>query len=251
MEAVMLAAGMGWRLRRGEEHPPKCLLRFDGESLLERHLRALAHAGVERLSLGVGFRAHDIHRELGRRSLPLAVDTVFNPHFQDGNIVTLHCLRHAMRRGSDILLMDADVLYHPSLITRLVQARDANCFLFDGDFEPGPEPVKICMRSAQVVEFSKSPDPGIECDREGESVGFFKLSASMAACLSDCAARWVQGGARTAFYEDALRELVLEHGHAFGIEDISGEPWIEIDFEEDVRRAEREVMPHIRAREAA
>ena len=39
MKALMLAAGLGSRLNRGSEFPPKVLLKFDGISLLERHIR--------------------------------------------------------------------------------------------------------------------------------------------------------------------------------------------------------------------
>jgi choline kinase len=153
MEAVILAAGIGWRLGRGEARPPKCLLHFDGRSLLERHLHTLRHVGVERVHLGIGYQAQEIHRELGRIGLPLPVDTVFNPHFHEGNVVTLACMRAAMRQGEDILLMDADVLYDRDILAALAAAPHENCFLMDRDFEPGPEPVKLCIADSRPVEF--------------------------------------------------------------------------------------------------
>ncbi len=57
MRAIILAAGRGIRLQLPEESQlPKCLLRFDGMSLLERHLRMLKSAGIEEVVLALGFR---------------------------------------------------------------------------------------------------------------------------------------------------------------------------------------------------
>jgi len=251
MRAVILAAGLGWRLGGGEEQPPKCLLRFGGRSLLERHLRALAALGVSRVDVGVGYRAGDVARELDGLAVRVPVALVHNPHFREGNVVTLHVLREAMTAGEDVLLMDADVLYHPELLARLAASRHPNCFLLDRDLEPGEEPVKLCVSGPRIVEFGKRIPAATRFDLCGESVGFFRLAAPMAARLAACAESYVEQGRRDAFYEDALRDLLLAEPEAFGFEDVTGIPWIEIDFQHDVRRAETEVLAHIAAREAA
>lgn len=251
MRAIILAAGLGWRLGGGEEQPPKCLLRFDGATLIERHLRALHAVGVREVHLGVGYRASDIEAEIARLRPPMPVHLVHNADYREGNVVTLHTLRDAMLAGGDVLLMDADVLYHADLLHRLRASAHANCFLLDRDFEPGDEPVKLCVHGGRLVEFGKVVPPQVRFDACGESVGFFKLGAAMAARLAARAGHYVHGGRRDAFYEDALRDLLLHTPDAFGFEDITGIPWIEIDFQADIQRAEDEVMAHIRAREAA
>ena len=57
MKVAMLAAGVGRRLAMGEDAPSKVLLRFDGVSLLQRHLDILAHFGLLDLTLAVGHQA--------------------------------------------------------------------------------------------------------------------------------------------------------------------------------------------------
>jgi putative membrane protein len=67
MRAIILAAGLGLRLQQPPEAQfPKCLLRFDGVSLLERHLRVLDAAGVDEIVLGLGFQAAKVEQELKR-----------------------------------------------------------------------------------------------------------------------------------------------------------------------------------------
>lgn len=251
MRAIILAAGLGWRLGGGQEQPPKCLLRFDGATLIERHLHALVAAGVRGVHVGVGYRAAEIEAEIARLQLPIPVRLVHNPDFREGNIVTLHTLRDAMLAGHELLLMDADVLYHTDLLRRLTGSAHANCFLLDRDFDAGDEPVKLCVADGRLVEFGKIIPEQVHFESCGESVGFFKLSAAMATRLAARAEHYVATGRRDAFYEDALRDLLLQAPDEFGFEDITGIPWIEIDFQADVHRAETEVMAHIRAREAA
>jgi choline kinase len=251
MRAVILAAGVGWRLSGGDKQPPKCLLRFDGQSLLERHVRALEALGIGELFIGVGFRADDVERELTALRPAIAVHTVFNPHYREGNIVTLHTLSHAMCRGGAVLLMDADVLYHFDVLRRLIGAPHENCFALDRELEPGEEPVKLCLSRQRVVAFGKQIPAQLAYDTCGEWVGFLRLQESMAKRLAARAAEYLASGRREAYYEEAISDLLAQTPQAFGCEDVTGIPWIEIDFQADVERAEREVMARIRARELA
>ena len=244
MRALILAAGLGWRMGGGEEQPPKCLLAFEGRSLLERHLEALGAVGVTEVIIGVGYQHQLISAELQRLAPEMPVQLVHNPDFREGNIITLWTLREWLTRDEALLLMDADVLYDQRLMQRLVESPHADCFLLDRAIEPGEEPVKLCIRDGRPVEFGKQPDPAVDYDFHGESVGFFRLSATTAARLAVEVQRYLDEERRDAYYEDALRDLLVSaHGAGFRFEDVSGLPWIEIDFPVDVARAEREVLP--------
>jgi choline kinase len=48
-------------------------------------------------------------------------------------------------------------------------------------------------------------------------------------------------------HEEAVRDLLLEKSHVFDIADVTGAPWIEIDFQNDVKRAADEVLPQLNA----
>ncbi len=237
----MLAAGVGRRLGSTGDCPPKCLLEIGGTTLLERHLRALRACGVEELAIALGYRSDAIEAALARDRCGMPVRTVINPRYEEGSIVTLWTLRDALRAGGPVLLMDADVLYDPRILQRLVATPHRNCFLLDRDFEPGDEPVKLCLRAGVLVEFRKQVE--VAADYCGESVGFFRLEPQIAARLADVAERYVDAGRSDQPYEEALRDVLLEAPERFGIEDITGLRWIEIDFPEDVARAGNEILP--------
>ena len=241
----MLAAGIGSRLGfPAAEHPPKVLLRFGGKSLLQNHIEILKRRGIDELVLGVGYRHQDIEREIDALRARNFVRTVFNADYEEGNIVTLWALRDELRCGEPVLLMDADVLYGEKLVKRLVDSRHQNCLLLDRAFDPGDEPVQICVRDGKIVEFRKWLSA--EFDFCGESVGFFKLSAEAARKIITQTELYLHQGRRHEPYEEAIRDVLLTSPRgAFAFNDITGMAWIEIDFAADVERANVEILPRI------
>jgi choline kinase len=245
MKALMLAAGTGSRLSGGDDgHPPKALLEFGGKSLLARHLDHLAGVGIQELALVVGYRSDQIIGEIDELDAAGRVTIIVNDDFRLGSNVSLWCAREVLTCGEDVLFMDADVLYHGSILRRLIDAEAGNCFTFDAQVDDDDEPVKLCIRDGHPVEFRKKISG--QFDRVGEWPGFLKLSAEWAAKLAERLGQYMAAGRNGEPYEEAVRDLLLEAAPGtFAIAEISGIPWIEIDFDEDLRRAEDVILPTI------
>jgi choline kinase len=240
--ALILAAGRG--LRMGGEGPPKALLRFGGSSLLSRHLAILEACGVRDIAITIGYCAAEVRSEVAGRAGGGEISLIENPLFLQGSMVSLWHGREVLRGGAPVLLMDADVLYDRRLIMRLLDSPHENVFLLDRDIEPGEEPVKLCVSNGRIVDFHKRPQ--VAHDWHGESVGFFRFSAESAAELAQRVEEYVAAGRTNLEYEEAIRDMVLARGgEGFGFEDVTGLPWVEIDFPEDVQRAEAVVLPHL------
>jgi choline kinase len=246
MQAIILAAGIGKRLGATAAQQPKCLLEFGGRTLLEHHLSALAACGVDHAHVVTGFRAELIAAALADHHYTISVEVLLNTRYEEGSIVSLHSAESVLRSGQNVLIMDADVLYPHDLLRRLVNSAHSNCCLLDRDFEPGDEPVKLCVRDSRIVEFRKQLNPDLRFDYNGESVGFFKFGPQLAARLADITSAYVNNGRSAEPHEEAIRDLILEQPEAVGIEDISGLAWIEIDFPADIDRAKENVLPQIR-----
>lgn len=247
MQAIILAAGRGSRLaEHNPEGLPKCLLEFGGRSLLARHLDLLYQHGVRQVDLVVGYEADRVIEHIGRLHSRPDVAFHFNPRYQQGSIISLWAAAETLQSAGDVLLMDADVLYHPVILARLVNTPHQNCFLLDRDFVAGDEPVKIAVREGVMVDFRKRLEESLQYDQVGESVGFFRFGPECAARLAEECARYDREGLTDAPHEEALRNVLLENPAAFAFEDITGLPWIEIDFPADVVRAREEILPAIR-----
>jgi choline kinase len=242
MNAAMLAAGVGRRLGLGEDASPKALLRFNGQTLLKRHLDILAHFGLFDLALVVGHKAHAIEQELKALAAEDRVSTRFNPGYRRGSLLSLWMLRDVLRAGEPVLCMDADVLYDWRLLDRLLSSAHADCIaVARGD--PDPEWVEVRIRGDRVVAFDKGVTVA-EFDIRAEWVGFARFSAAMAARLADTVEGYFERGQVDVICEKAMRDVILA-ADAFGFEDVTDLPWIEIDFPEDVQRARLEILPRL------
>jgi choline kinase len=246
MRAIILAAGRGQRLKQADnESMPKCLLRFNGQTLLERHLQMLRIAGVDDVVLALGYEHGQVVAELDRLNWTPRPRIVLNDRYELGSVLTVHIAADAIRAGGDVLVMDADVLYDQRIMHALVADATASRALIDRGFVPGDEPVKLCVRNGVPVELRKQVAPGLVYDTIGESVGFFRFDAEMAARFADIVASYIDTDRANLPHEEAVRDLLLERGAAFDVADVTGAPWLEIDFPDDIRRAAAEVLPQL------
>lgn len=244
LRAIILAAGVGRRLTEVHSEP-KAMLVFGGRSLIARHIDCLRQLGVSSIVVCVGYRSEQLLAHLASLQAGVTLDTVFNPDFARGSMLSLWSVRQHLRWGGDVLLMDADVLYPCRLLHRLIEAEAENCFLLDRAFEPDEEAVKLCIANGRAVEFRKQLPDALAFDFYGESVGFFRFGPLIADRLARRTQQYHADGAWDAPYEEAIRDLLLDSPEAFAYADISGIPWIEIDFPEDIERARAEVLPKI------
>lgn len=232
-QALILAAGVGRRLDGAQGSRPKALLRFGGRSLLARHISALRDVGIEDITVVTGFEAGQVEAEVGGDP---HVRLLLNPDYREGSVVSLWTACEVLRAGRPVVLMDADVLYDRRLMARLVASRHPNCLLLDREIEPGDEPVKLCVSGGEIVDFRKRPT--VEHEWYGESVGFFRFTPEVAAELAARCEDYVATGRRAMEYEEPIRDMIQSSPpDTFGFEDISGLPWTEIDFPEDVEKA--------------
>ena len=239
MKAIILAAGVGRRL--GEvTNRPKSLLSFNGRSLMQRHIDNLAALDVKRICLCLGYEHEQILEHI-QPPCSVEVTSRFNPDFREGSMISLWSMREDFEGDEDVIVMDADVLYEREILERLTSSKHSNLALIDRDFADGEEPVKICLRDSEIVEFRKALPANLDYQTIGESVGFFRFSPSMATALIKSATSYLNKGMRDAPCEEAIRDVFLENPSQFIAEDITGLRWIEIDFPEDVERAEKDI----------
>jgi choline kinase len=249
MRAIILAAGRGLRLQQPEDQQlPKCLLKFGGVTLLERHLQLLRNAGIEEIVLALGFRHELVERELDRLHWKPRPNIVLNPRFDLGSVLTVHTAAEAMTRGGDVLLMDADVLYDERILSALVAGRQpVNRMLIDREFEAGDEPVKLCVRDGVPIELRKKLAADLRYDMIGESVGFFRFDQAGARRLAELVAGYIERDRGEMPHEEAVRDLILEGSQRIEVTDVTGAPWIEIDYADDVARAARDILPELQS----
>lgn len=239
MKAIILAAGVGKRLWTVTQHRPKCLIEVGGKTLLVRYLEALFSVGIGQAVLVVGYRQNMIREAVGLTACGVALRYVVNEDYHRGSISSLWEVRSELT--GDVLIMDADVLFHRDILKRLISSRHSSALCVDETVSQHSEECMVAVRGERVVSLSKRMPE--EYDFAGEGVGFLKVHRGALGSLIESLQGHVDKGRWEMEYEDALAGFFRQV--RVGYEKIGGLPWIEIDFAEDLARAERDILPNI------
>jgi choline kinase len=239
MRAIVLAAGVGWRLKPHTEGTPKCLLDIGGKSLLLRYLDAFAALGIREAVIVVGHLKELIMAEAAKGPAAVEVRFIENRHYTRGNIISLWAARHEF--DDDILIMDADVLFPQELLARLIASPNDNAIAVDEQFQDTGEEQKVVCEDGWVVEVTKKI--GQDTRIRGEAIGILRLCAEAAEMLRDILNEFLGTGKDAIEYEETFRELAVEV--PIGVVEVGDLPWVEIDFPDDLTRARDEILPRI------
>ncbi len=106
--------------------------------------------------------------------------------------------------------------------------------------------MKTCIAAGRVVEFSKILPEALSYENVGEWPGFVVIDGEAGPAIAEGLEQRVEAGHLDFPYEDAMRQVLLETpADELALLDVGDVPWIEIDFKEDVERAETDILPAI------
>jgi histidinol-phosphate/aromatic aminotransferase/cobyric acid decarboxylase-like protein/GTP:adenosylcobinamide-phosphate guanylyltransferase len=136
MRAVILAAGIGYRLLPITEEIPKCLVPVSGKSIISRAVYALLQNGIRDIVVVVGYKKEMIRNALlsefeGRADFTFVENDIFD---QTNNIYSLWLASKWF--DDDIILLESDVVFDPGILTSLISSPDTDVMVVD---EPDAE----------------------------------------------------------------------------------------------------------------
>ena len=241
MKAVILAAGLGSRIRGATHGAPKSLLRFGGRAILDCQLASLARAGVREIGLVVGYRADEIKRAVETNPVRDQVDISFienERYASTNNMFSLAIAQHWLD-GEAFICLNADVLCHPGLPALLLDPGDDGLVLVDPEYRE--ETAKVLIRGGVVVGLGKRIPRG---QASGTFVNIASFSAVFARALFEESRRQFARNRYDQFFNDVLND-VISGGATLRPVDSGGLPWAEIDDENDLRYARETVAPAV------
>jgi L-glutamine-phosphate cytidylyltransferase len=241
VNAVILAAGVARRLAPLTDKTHKALLPVGGRPVLARMLAALADSGIRETTIVVGHCADQVRALAGKGLGRMAIRYIENPAYTKGSVLSLYAARAQLTEPA--LVMDADVLFPREFLRRLLAIPAPSALMIDRSFADTGEEVKLYTRRDRVIALGKKVVPDA-WETVGEGIGFFKCGAAAGPEFVAAMEHVIASGDGLNEYEDALH-ILLQRVHV-GWVDVTGLPWTEIDFAEDLRRAEDEVLPRVR-----
>lgn len=236
LSAVILAAGMGSRLRDIVGEKPKGLLQIDGKELISYSIERLLTFGIKDISIVVGYM-EDQYREFLSAEFPF-VRFIQNKDFEiTGSMHSLFLVKENIT--NDFLLLESDLLYENRSIAELVQTSKADAVLLSGKTNSGDE-VYVYGDSDHIglISKEKHENPVLQ----GELVGITKISHELYQEMCRHYQETVEFPSNY-HYEDCLSELSTnrEIPH-HKVEDLA---WTEIDDPSHYQRALDKIYPKI------
>ena len=110
MNAIILAAGMGTRLRPLTNNRPKCMVSVNGEPMIERQIRFLKETGIDRITLVSGYKSDKLEYLRDYEG----IDIVFNEKYDICN--NIYSMYKVLDRFGDTYVLEGDVYMHSNCI---------------------------------------------------------------------------------------------------------------------------------------
>ncbi|NIA68832.1 phosphocholine cytidylyltransferase family protein [Pelagibius litoralis] len=234
-KAVILAAGVGSRIRPLTDDCPKSLLSVAGTPILERMIRNCQSCGISEFVLVLGYLEERIRRFVDDTFPELQITFVVNDKYTRTNTGYSLMLTERAIGGSDFIKFDADVVFDPSILRRLIDSDFQNALCIDRDIQLDAEEVKVIIDDQlRILQASKTVDPKTAL---GESIGIEKISAETAKLLFAELTLMMADDAHQQDYYEAAYERLMAQGTAFHALEITDLNWTEIDTHDDFATA--------------
>lgn len=245
MQAIILAAGMGKRLKEMTKNNTKCMVKVNGVTLIERMLRQIERLKLSRIIIVIGYEGKKLVDFIGTLGINTPIEYINNPIYDRTNNIYSLALAKEWLCKEDTLLFESDLIFEDSVLDALVSDprdtlalvdkyeswMDGTCVkLNDEDdieaFIPGKnfkfEEIRDYYKTVNIYKFSKSFS-------ETHYVPF--LNAYQAAL------------GENEYYEQVLRVVTMLEDKKIKAKRLDGEKWYEIDDIQDLDIAESIFSP--------
>ena len=236
MQAIILAAGMGKRLKDLTQNNTKCMVKVNGVTLIERMLRQLEKQQLSRIVIVVGYEGQKLIDYIATLEIHTPIIYVHNPIYDKTNNIYSLALAKEYLCQEDTLLFESDLIFEDSVIDAIVKDErdtlalvdkyeswmDGTCVkLGDGDsieaFVPGKKfkfnEIKEYYKTVNIYKFSKHFS-------ETHYVPFLDA--------------YSKALGNNEYYEQVLRVITMLDEPAIKAKRLTGQLWYEIDDIQDL-----------------
>ncbi len=167
VKAVLLAAGVGSRIRPLTDNSPKSLLDVAGKSILQRMLENVAAVGITEVVVITGYLEDQIKDFISKNFPNLHVVFKRNDKYEETNTGYSLLLTREFVEGSDFVKFDADVIFEEEILKKLLKSRNS-ALCIDRNINLEAEEVKVITdKNGHVLEVGKKLD---QHKASGESI---------------------------------------------------------------------------------
>ena len=230
MKAVILAAGLGSRLRPITNEVPKCMVPVNGIRIIDKQIDNLLQNGVTEIYVVDGYKAEILADHLIEKYPDVHI--VSNPRYAETNNMYSLFLTAQYVKGEEFFLMNADVYFDANIIKGLLNGENQSKIACDrsGYME---ESMKIMFDGEKINHISKTITPE---EHYAVSIDVYRISKEDSAILfKEVEDTIINRKDETSWTEVAL-DKIFKYA-SFQPYVIEGR-WFEIDNHDDLHKAE-------------
>lgn len=243
MKAVILAAGMGKRLKPLTDDKPKAFLPINEKEIIYYSLEKLESDDIYEVIIVTGFMDSYLKKKLGNRYGSIDIEYVTNKEYgSTGSMYSLSKTEGIV--DDDILLLESDLIYEGRAIDMLIDHPYPDVILASSVRGTGDEVYIHANDDGFITDLGKNIE---DTGAIGELVGITKLSLPFLNKLYRKAEDDYRKGKKNYHYEEVIFKLSKEHPvKCLYAEDLI---WTEIDTYSDLEYARNEIYPRIKSKE--
>jgi choline kinase len=235
MKAVILAAGIGSRIRSISNNSPKSLLKVGDLTILEMMISHIQDNGINEIIFVLGYLQEQIKVYVGEKFPKLNARFVINHKYAETNTGYSLMLTEDLIMGASFIKFDADVVFDKRILKKLIECEHANCLCVDKNIKLDAEGIKIIVDdNNQILKANKTVLPK---DAVGESIGIEKIDGGTAILLFKELKTMMEDSINNQAYIESAYERLIKKNVPFYALDITGLNWVEIDTRKDFIRA--------------
>lgn len=121
MQAIILAAGMGRRLKELTENNTKCMVKVNGVPLIDRTLHQIESKRLSRIVIVIGYQGQTLMDHIASLDIKIPIIYIDNPIYDKTNNIYSLSLAKEYLCEEDTLLFESDLIFEDSLIDALLE----------------------------------------------------------------------------------------------------------------------------------
>lgn len=231
--AVILAAGMGTRFGKHTEYIPKGFIEYKGIPMVIRSIETLLSCGIKRIIIGTGY--HQEAYEKLKVKYP-QIETCYSPKYAETNsMYTLFNSKEAIGED-DFLLLESDIVFEKRAVLSLLESDKKNIMLIAPVTKFQDQYYVEMDKDGHLANCSINKE---ELDFCGELVGIHKISNTFYSLMYNDYKIKCESYPKLG-YEFELLQIAKEQSPMHVLK-VDGLQWYEIDDEEDLKYAEKNI----------
>lgn len=246
MQAVILAAGMGKRLKELTQNNTKCMVEVNGVTLISRMLQQIEKHKLTRIVIVVGYEGEKLMNYITTLKVTTPIIFLNNPIYdKTNNIYSLALAKHYLLED-DTLLLESDLIFEDSVLDVLISDPRDTLALVD-KYESWMDGTCVKLGEDDTIE-AFVPGKKFEFNEIKEyykTVNLYKFSREFSRSYYVPFLDAYQSAlGENEYYEQVLRVITMLDEPVIKAKRLEGERWYEIDDIQDLDIAESIFSPN-------